>query len=92
MEKQVPESGCDIPIRLENQPLSITSLFDNTAGLDRTARVFCQPRKTNEFVRKIRENDLRFHAVVECWSFFEAKSGDVHYIVSDLLKGGAGVV
>ena len=81
MEKEITETGSDIPIRLDNQPLiesvevdlPAPSLFDNTADLDRLARSLSQkgffpiqisPGKMNEFVRKMRENDLRFRAVV----------------------------
>ena len=81
MEKEVPETGYDIPARPSNKPmieavevdLPAPSLLDNTADLDRLARALYQkgffplqlsPGKMNEFVRKMRQNDLRFRAVV----------------------------
>ena len=68
--------------------LPAPSLFDNTADLDRLARSLSQkgfspiqisPGKMNEFVRKMRENDLRFRAVVgytgRVWEVLDVVAG-----------------
>ena len=81
MQKKVSDTNSDFPVSPGNQPLiesvdvdlPAPSLLDNTADLDRLARVLGQmgffpvqtaPGKMDELVRKMRTNGLRFRAVV----------------------------